>query len=337
MFCLVLLLLTGRTKAIESTFTNPISHGADPWVIRDAANNRYLWCFAQGNQVVVYAGTQLTKLGARHVVWKAPATGPYSKEIWAPELHAWGDRWVIYVAASDGQNVNHLSYALCSKSSDPLGDYELKGPLATGEGKDGDSPPLWAIDLTLCKHKNKTYAIWSGWPRPGADHQFLYIRRMNSATELVGPRVKICANDDYPWERTMPGAQGRGLNEGPQLLVFKDRTFLLYSCGASWLPSYRLGLLELIGDDPMLPSSWKKHPQPVFDSTADTWGVGHSSFVKSPDGSQWWHVYHAKQSREPGWPRDVMMQPFAFDRSGFPQFGQPIKRGLPQPLPAGQK
>lgn len=320
-----------------ATFTNPICRGADPWVIRDHANKRYLWCFSQGNQIVLFAGEKLTDRGDRRVVWTAPATGPISQEIWAPELHAWGDRWVIYFAASDGHNVNHLAYVLCSKTSDPLGTYELKGPLATGEGERGLSPQIWAIDLTLFSHRGKKYAIWSGWDRPGTDQQFLYIRQMKSATELVGPRVRICDHDDHPWERTEAGEGGRGLNEGPQVLVIKQRTFLVYSCAASWLPTYQLGMLELVGDDPMNPQSWKKFPKPVFSSTADTYGVGHSSFVSSPDGREWWHVFHAKQSRQPGWARDVMMQPFTIDSAGLPQFGAPIKRGVAQPLPSGEK
>jgi GH43 family beta-xylosidase len=50
----------------------------------------------------------------------------------------------------------------------------------------------------------------------------------------------------------------------------RDRTWLVYSCGASWLPTYKLGLLELIGNDPLNPNSWRKHPEPVFQGTDQT-------------------------------------------------------------------
>lgn len=332
---LLILMWVGGLQA-QQTFVNPVCRGADPWVIRDKIQDRYLWCFSQGRQIVVYAGKSLTQLGSRHVVWTAPSSGPISREIWAPELHAWGNRWVICFAASDGQNVNHLSYVLCSRSPDPLGLYDLKGPMATGDGEDGLSPQVWSIDLTIMEHGGQRYALWSGWERPGVDHQYLYIRRMKSATELVGPRVKICDNDNYAWEKTEPSPRGRGLNEGPQVLMHHGRTFVFYSCGASWLPSYQLGMLELVGQDPMKPQSWKKFSKPAFASTAETYGVGHSCFVPSPDGQQWWHVFHAKQNREAGWARDVMMQPFTFDKTGLPELGKPIKRGVPQPVPSGQ-
>ena len=42
------------------------------------------------------------------MVWRSPAKGPVSRQIWAPELHLLEGRWHIYFAASDGKNENHL-------------------------------------------------------------------------------------------------------------------------------------------------------------------------------------------------------------------------------------
>jgi GH43 family beta-xylosidase len=329
--------LTPHAAAAPRQFINPIAEGADPWVVRDPNGERYLWCLSEGNRgISLWASPTLTSLGRRHVVWQAPERGPYSKEVWAPELHRLDGHWYIYFAASDGHNHNHLTYVLRSDTEDPLGSYSLHGPLATGEGADGLTPNLWAIDLTVLEHAGRRYAVWSGWDGPCTDRQFLYIAPLRSPTELAGPRVRICANDDYLWERTEERAGSRGLNEGPQVLQQAGRTFLVYSCGASWLPTYKLGLLELVGPDPLDPAAWRKHPQPVFQSSASTLGVGHSSFVPSPDGTQWWHVFHAKRDAQPGWRRHIFVQPFEFDATGFPQFGGPIAAGVPLPFPSGE-
>ena len=109
-------------------------------------------------------------------------------------------------------------------------------------------------------------------------------------------------------------------NEGPQILAHAGRTFLLYSCGAAWMPTYKLGLLELTGHDPMDPAS----PP----------GGGHGTGPSPPDRPAWRHVYHAKRGRAPGWPRDVFLQPFHFDTTGFPQFGDPLPPGSQVLLPA---
>ena len=319
-------------------FVGPIGEGADPWITRDEKNNRYLWCLSEGNRAIaVHTSDRITSLGKKHIVWRAPDSGPYSKEIWAPELHFLDGKSVIYFAASDGKNENHLAYALQSKTDDPLGEYELHGPFQTG---DSDDQNVWAIDMTPLEHKGKRYALWSGWDAPGTDRQFLYIAEMESPTKLATRRVRICSNDDYPWEFTEGGKNGRGLNEAPQVLKSPthDRTFVTYSCGASWLPTYKVGLLELVGDNPLDPASWQKRKGAVFQSTDETVGVGHSCFVQSADKTDWWHVFHAKIDSNPGWRRAIFVQPFRFDpRNGFPHLRRPLPAGEPQPRPAGDR
>jgi len=325
-----------RTGALSPDhFVNPIGGGQDPWVVRDPNEDRYLWCFSEGDRgISLFTSKNLTSFGQKHVIWKAPETGPYSKEIWAPELHFLEGKWHIYFAASDGQNKNHLTYVLRSKSQDPLGPYELHGPLFTGDHEDQN---LWAIDMTPMEYQGKLYAIWSGWDGPDTDQQFLYIAPMQSPVKLGAKRVRICHHADYPWEMTEPAPKGRGLNEGPQVLKNGNQVFLSYSCGASWLPSYKLGLLELTGKDPLKASSWKKLNRPIFQSTQETYGVGHSCFVQSPDQSEWWHVYHAKRSRDPGWQRSIFVQPFKWSRNGRPLLGKPIAPNTPQLRPSGEK
>lgn len=321
-------------RAETNTFTNPVAEGADPWVVRHG--DRYIWCQSEGFRgVSLWTSDRLHSLGQRHPIWRAPETGPFSREVWAPELHLLDDRWHVYFAASDGRNENHLTYVLRSATDDPLSEYELHGPLATGDGPGRLSPNIWAIDMTVMEHGGRRYAIWSGWDKPGSDHQFLYIAAMKSPLELSGPRVRICANDDFLWERTEERHGSRGLNEAPQVLKNDGRTYLVYSCGASWLPTYKLGMLELIGDDPLDPASWHKFSEPVFQGNDRTCGVGHGCFVKSPDGRENWHVFHAKQDRQPGWRRSIFVQPFSFSTEGIPLLGEPVDAGSLLAVPSG--
>ena len=324
----------GSLKANE--YVNPIGEGADPWVTLDPNSRRYLWCMSEGNRAIaIHTSDSVTSMGRKHIVWRAPDSGPVSQEVWAPELHYLDSRWHIYFAASDGKNENHLAYVLKSQTQDPLGNYELHGPFATGDGKDRNSPNVWAIDMTVLEHDGRRYALWSGWDKPGSDQQYLYIALMKSPTELAGPRVRICDNDDYLWERIEPHLDKRGLHEAPQVFQSHQQTAVVYSCGASWLPTYKLGLLELVGDDPLDPSSWRKRPKPVFNGAGSTFGTGHSCFVKSLDGREWWHVFHAKRDREQGWRRAVFAQSMRVGRKGFPLFGRPVQPGEILSKPSG--
>lgn len=331
---------SGRTTAAvipADRFVNPIGEGADPWVIADPNQQRYLWCLSDGNRAIaVHSSDRLTSLGRKHIVWSAPESGPLSREIWAPELHFLDGRWHIYFAASDGRNENHLTYVLKSRSADPLGKYDCHGPMATGEGIDAVSPNIWAIDMTVLELRGKRYALWSGWDAPGTDRQYLYIARMASPTQLVGPRVQLCGNDDYLWERTQPDPSKRGLNEGPQVFQANGNTCIVYSCGASWLPTYKLGVLKFVGDDPMNPAAWKKQPEPIFAGTEWVYGTGHSCFVNSFRDEQWWHVFHAKRDRNPGWRRAIHVLPMHVGNQGLPRFELPKKPGEVLDRPSGE-
>jgi GH43 family beta-xylosidase len=294
---------------------------ADPWIIKDG--NRYIWCFTDNDRGInLFETDSPRQLGTKHEIWKAPETGPYSKEVWAPELHRFEDRWYVYFAASDGNNETHRTYVLMSKTEDPFGEYDLIGPLPTcGTGNEGDDG-CWAIDMTVLEHKGKLYAIWSGW-KTKEDIQYQYIAPMSDPATISGPRVMMCRNDDYLWERTEETPESRGLHEGAQILKRGNRTFVIYSCGASWLPTYKLGLLELVGDDPLNPEHWKKHPEPVFQAAntpgGRAFGVGHACFLL--DEPEPLIIYHTKRYSRPGWNRDVYIRTFQFDENDFPIFG----------------
>lgn len=71
------------------------------------------------------------------------------------------------------------------------------------------------------------------------------------------------------------------------------------------MPFYCLGLLELVGDDPMEYQSWRKRRDGcVFHQNAKegVFGTGHASFTVSSsedDGVESWLVYHAQTEADP--------------------------------------
>jgi arylsulfatase A-like enzyme/GH43 family beta-xylosidase len=326
---------TAQARSSGRLFANPIAEGADPWMVRYGTN--YLTCLSEANRgVALYCSEGLTALGAKHVIWQAPEQGPCSREVWAPEIHFLDGRWYVYVAASDGQNSNHHLWVLQSEGRDPFGKYSVHGPLYTGDHVDTGADNRWAIDGTVLEKDGKSYFIWSGW-EDIRDQQWLYIAPMKDPLTIAGNRVRLCANDDYLWERVGETPAGRGLHEAPQVLEHNGRTFIVYSCSGSWQPSYKLGLLALrASGDPLNPSDWTKHPQPVFSSNHTTFGVGHACFVQSPDAREDWLVYHAKTDRRDGWRRAIHAQPFHWTEQGLPDFGSPLPSLNLLPLPAGQ-
>ncbi|WP_158855968.1 glycoside hydrolase family 43 protein [Lunatibacter salilacus] len=320
--------------AQSNIFTNPIRNGADPWVYQK--DGFYYTCAVSGKGIGISKSDKLTDWGETIQIWKAPEQGWNHSNIWAPEIHHFDGHWYIYYTAGKvpgGPFIHQRSGVLKSSGEDPFGPYEDIGMLYTGDDISDPESVKWAIDLTPMEHNGNLYAIWSGWEvnrDTDKTSQHLFIARLADPTTISSNRVKISSPEE-DWETGGP----LDLNEGAQVLRNQGKTFLIYSTRESWLKEYRLGQLELVGEDPMNSESWKKSG-PVFMGTEEVLGVGHCSFAKSPDGSEDWIIYHSKKTIQPGWDRDIRMQPFGWKSDGSPDFGVPIPAGRPIAKPSGE-
>jgi GH43 family beta-xylosidase len=313
------------TVRARETFTNPVApSGADPWVVR--WNGAYYYCRSFRGAVWVSRSERLQDVfrAPAVLVWRPPAGAPCARDIWAPELHHLDGRFYVYLSADDGRNERHRMYVLEGDAEDPLRPFALKGRLAT-------EPDRWAIDGTVLETAAGRFLVWSGWEGTANVSQSLYVGRLANPWTLCGPRVRI-STPQLAWER-----RGRPLvNEGPAVLRGRDgRVFVVYSASGSWTDDYCLGLLELRGQDPLEASAWCKSPDPVFSRSSRVFGPGHPSFVRSPDGSEDWIVYHAARRRGSGWDRDVRVQRFGWAADGRPDFGIPVPPGVPMQAPSG--
>jgi GH43 family beta-xylosidase len=282
----------------------------DPQVV--FVDGQYHYCESTSAGIYLRSAPSLSALGAatKRLVWKAPRTGPCSKNIWAPEVHTLDGEHYIYFAADDGRNANHRMWVLKATSRSIAGPYQLCGCMDT-EG--------WAIDGTVLELAGRRYFVWSGWPGRSNGQQNLYISEMASPVKLKGERV-LLARPTRDWER-----RGMPICEGPQILQHGGRTFLIYSASGSWTADYCLGMLELVGTNPLACSAWRNRG-PVFSRNQHACGVGHCGFVTTAHGEHW-ILYHAKTVSTPGWTdREVRAQRFVWGRDGAPVFGQPGPR-----------
>ena len=159
---------------------------------------------------------------------------------------------------------------------------------------------------------------------------------MSSPFKLSSRRVLI-GSPTNDWEKN--GVPDRkGLLEGPEALVSpKGKTFITYSGAASWTGDYKIGVLELKGNNPLDPHQWYHNPTPLFTTNVGNhvYGPGHASFVKSKDGREDFIVYHAMQDPGSGWGgRTTRTQRFHWDdNTQYPVFGaaEPLNRAIPSP------
>jgi GH43 family beta-xylosidase len=328
--------VASSAMAPACTFANPLGAGADPWVVR--RGNTYYYVKSQDRRIWVASAKHLADVitAPARAVWTAPDTGWNRTNIWAPELHYIDGRWYIYYAGgrSGPPFTSQHAGVLQSAGGDPFGPYVDRGMLYTGDSVGTGSGDRWSIDLTVGRIGGRDYAVWSGWAQNAPTDktpQQLYIAPMKNPWTISANRVLLSA-PDADWER----GPELDLQEGPELLSHGRDVFIVYSTRDSWLKDYALGQLRLrdTSASPLDPRSWTKSG-PVFTGNAGVYGVGHASFVTTPDGSEQWIVYHSKDSPTPGWKRSVRMQPFHWSVDGAPRFGAAASDGERIPLPRG--
>ncbi len=233
--CWYVLWLVAGSAAAQGTLVNPLlPSGADPWIT--SRNGFYYYMNSMGSSLVIWKTKNIGALATaeKKTVWRPPASGPYSRDIWAPELHFLRGKWYIYFAADGGRNESHRIWVLENAAADPLdGEWQMKGKMA-------DPSDRWAIDATVFEHDSRIYMVWSGWEGEVNGAQNLYIAELSDPYTVKGNRVRI-SSPEYPWEKigdlkprvaseANPGADPRNpihvdVNEGPEILQHGSRIF----------------------------------------------------------------------------------------------------------------
>ena len=329
--------LQGQSEG-ANTFHNPLlPSGPDPWVITD--DGFFYYMNSTQSNLTIWKTRDITDLAhaEKKVVWRAPEAGPYSNEIWAPELHHFDGKWYIYFAADAGSNETHRIYVLENDAADPLqGTWVFKGKVA-------DATDKWAIDATAFEDRGQKYLLWSGWEGDGDGEQRIYIAHMKNPTTLDSERVML-SYPKYPREQVgdllnRPEMPHVNVNEGPEILQHGDDIFLVYSGSACWTDYYSLWVVRAKSGSNLLDTkSWTKYDHPFFqqDREAHIFGTGHNGFFKSLDGKEDWIIYHANPGPGEGCDnkRSPRIQKFTWNADGTPNFGKPIATNIPLSKPS---
>lgn len=311
----------------ESTFTNPLlPNGADPW-LEYFEGNYYLLTTTWTSQLVMRKSPTLAGLSsARPIYVWSDDRADRCCNFWAFEMHRLngpnGLRWYIMYTAGHAPNLDGQKLRVLESAGDnPLGPYTDKGT---------PMPNRWNIDGSYLEHDGSLYLLWSEWVGP---NQSTWIAEMNDPWTIVPDTDVVISTPSLAWER-----QGGNVNEAAVVLKRNDRTFATFSASSCNTQFYKLGLLELTGNDPLLPASWAKSPDPVFQSGNGVFGPGHNGFFKSPDGTEDWLIYHGNNlpTQGCGDTRMTRAQPVSFDENNFPVFGQPVASGMPLNVPSGE-
>ncbi|SFS05267.1 glycoside hydrolase family 43 protein [Anaeromicropila populeti] len=229
------------------------------------------------------------------VLWTKHETGEMSKHVWAPELYYLDNKWYIYFAAGEAENIWEIRpFVLECEDENPMsGKWVEKGKMQC-DNEDPFSFQAFSLDGTVFESKGERYFVWAEKVSVGLQISNLYIAKMESPYKLKTAQV-LLTTPDYDWERV-----AFWVNEGPAVLKRNGKIYVTYSASGTGA-CYCLGMMMADENSDLLdPLSWKKSRNPVLktDSEKGIYGPGHNSFTKSEDDSRDLMIYHARPYEE---------------------------------------
>lgn len=302
-----------------------IAQRADPYVYKHEDGSYYFTAsLPEYNGIALRKAESLEALcdAEEVMIWKKHDMGPMSYHVWAPELHYINQKWYIYFASGEVENIwNIRPYVLECIGQNPVKDPWHEKGIMQCAADDEFSFRSFSLDGTVFKNKGKYYYVWAEKVGVGKQISNLYIAEMETPTKLKSVQV-LLTTPDYEWER-----KGYWVNEGPSVLNKNGKIFLTYSASDTGV-NYCMGMLTIDEDSDLLnPREWKKERYPVLQSNIEKgiYGPGHNSFTVDLQGNDIL-VYHARTEAEIiGNPlynpnRHAMLMKIEWNKEGEPVF-----------------
>ncbi|MBB3110044.1 GH43 family beta-xylosidase [Paenibacillus phyllosphaerae] len=323
-------------NAASTTFINPVApySSADPFVMKHTDGYYYFVHTSQNwDKIDISRASSLTGIGngTRKTVFTQSSTACtgsncYSDNVWAPELHYISGAWYLYFSAgsNEANTPNQRMWVTKNTSANPL-EGSWSAPV-----KLKDTADYWSIDHTVATINGQLYIAWS--EIAPNQPQRIMIAKMSSPTAISG-RGTVISTPTNSWETS-----GSPVNEAPAFITHGSKVHLAFSASGCWTDDYKLGLLSAnITADLTVAGNWTKNASPVFQKTSTVFGPGHNSFVKSPDGTEDWIVYHANDGSGQGCAdqRTTRIQKITWS-GDTPVFGTPVNPATAITRPSGE-
>ena len=287
-------------------YDEPIDNynGGDPYIYEDESGCYYTFTTGGGIDIFQIESFDTINVTRQKTIFWAGESGT-DGDIWAPEIHKFGDRWYIVATAKfkrdavtagkmpyiiidkDNDDYYRYSFVLESKTDDIFGEYEFKGIVAP----DG----LSNLDGTYLQKDGKLYFVCAAYMKVA--YQSLYICEMENPYTIKKDKkgndiVTKLSSPTKSWEK-----QGWDVNEGPAVLYKGDDIFIVYSASGYSSGKYCMGMLSFEGGDIMKKSSWEKSALPVswHRPLQQIYSAGHCSFIHRDNGDIYM-VYHANKT-----------------------------------------
>jgi len=320
----------------EGTYINPVSDtvfAADPFVLYNDGLY-YLYATSAGDGFKYWTSNNLSDWEEGGYAFRMTDDSWGKGSFWAPEVIRYNDKfYMVYSAA--GETMYGKGMRICLAVSDkPGGPFEeIYAPLfdfgfSCIDGHifvDSNSKPYLYFEMVgaVGEHWNNKGYLWG------------MIMGVELSSDLSRPlhEQKLCLYPSQEWEH--PESLKARSTEG--MTVFKKDSiyYMTYSGNHYADPDYGVGYA--MSDRPL--GMWvKSENNPILkqDKENHVTGPGHNSVVRSPDGKEWFVIYHSHANPDkPGGKRILNIDRLIFNNDGTLSVKGPTR--TPQPLPSGSR
>ena len=327
-FTLMVALALGAPDA--GHYTNPLRVSvADPCVLRQG-NVYYLYgTYGPDTHrgVTVHTSTDLVHWERKGLAFERRKNTWSQTHFWGAEVVPRGHGYLMFYTTSPETDPDAPlnMYLAVAEGDSPLGPFrELRAPLFQ------PPPGKQAIDQNVFVDDGGQAYLYFTFVEPGRNviygaplsEDLLSLRR--KPVPCIAPEA---AWESRPWE-------GHRVTEGAHVLKHKGTYYLFYTGNHFLDPHYAIGYAT--ADNPLGP--WARYPgNPVLTRTEHIAGPGNGAPVLSPDGTEWFMVYHVHESTEAVGIRQLALDRFRFvaQEMGPDRIEMTGPTHTPQLLPSG--
>ncbi|MCX7846260.1 MAG: family 43 glycosylhydrolase [Dictyoglomaceae bacterium] len=239
------------------------------------------------------------------------------ESFWAPEvLYKDGKFYLFYSARGYIKDKKTLRICLAVSNS-PLGPFkDLKAPLFDPGYATIDAHPFVDDD-------GKIYLYFSRDVSENPTSDIYVVRLSEDLLNTIG-EPQFLLSPTQLWEKNSKW------NEAPFVVKYNKKYYLFYSGNFFASPEYSVGYA--ISSSPLGPFI-KAEENPILRRTEHVSGPGHNSIIRTPDGKEYFMVYHTQMKRE-----GTHLRQLAIDRILFTPDGKVKVLGptnTPQAFPSG--
>jgi len=283
---------------MNNRFNNPLDlFIADPFVMENKGTY-YLYGtddIDSTKGIPVYTSTDMKEWKYEGLAFEKTKDTWCQVNFWGPEVAKVGDEFFMYLNASPNPMPQPpYNMHLCiAKSCSPLGPFaEYKTPFYSAEKGDD------AIDQNIFIDDDGQAYLYITYVNAKEHQNEIRVVKLKDGLEDFDGKPVIAIIPTQAWE-SRPW-ENHTVTEGAAVIKHNGYYYLTYTGNHFLDTHYAIGYA--VSRNPMGP--WKKHDSnPILKRTKKVHGTGNGCFVRSPDGSEVFMVYHTHSNVGQVYPR----------------------------------